>query len=282
MHRFRPRTFVVAAAIVIIAVVATWAVWWLRGPANVRARGVGPAINLRVNALRRAEIVAGDPLLFEVSLTSSAERDDGTVGDPGRPWPTLIRLVHGESEPLPWPVSVLGAARTLTTQVRDGALPSVRSARNDVAVLKPGQVHQAVLAVSPETMTAAATGTYQIRAVLEQPSQLPWMSSRTLMSAPVTVVVLPAPRPRSERERLALSARYYLLANRPEEARRAASDLVGLDPKDVGAAMLLGDALAALGQKREALVAYRAALANSPRSYESPTLLYERIDSVSK
>lgn len=90
------------------------------------------------------------------------------------------------------------------------------------------------------------------------------------------------PRSRPERQRLALAARYYLLAKRPEEARLAAWDLVALDPKDVGAAMLLGDALAALGRKSEALTAYRAALANSPRSYESPVLLYERIDSVSK
>ena len=131
-------------------------------------------------------------------------------------------------------------------------------------------------------MAAAAPGTYEIRAVLEQPSRLPWMRSRTLTSAPVIVVVLPAPRPRSERERLALTARYYLLAKRPEEARQAAWDLVGLDLQDVGAAMLLGDALAALDRKGEALTAYRAALANSPRSYESPLLLYERIDSMSK
>ena len=45
--------------------------------------------------------------------------------------------------------------------------------------------------------------------------------------------------------------------------------------------MLLGDAVAALGHPRAALTIYRAALKVSPRSYEPPAMIYDRIARVS-
>lgn len=272
-------------ALALILVACGWIVWrYVRLEAARSAQRV--AISLRVNLERRSEIAASTPLLFEVSLTGGTDHAGVSIGGPTRPWPSLVRLVRaGSDEGIPWPVSPLGAPTTIRV-ARGARGPDIRVERSDTAVVEGGRINRLVLGVSPEAMASAPAGTYQIQAVLEQGAWPPWRWHGRLTSAAVTVVVRPAAQggdsERLQRERLALSARYYLLARRPDDARRAAVDLVGRDPRDPAAAILLGDTLAALGRTRGALNAYRAALALSPNAYEEPALLYDRIAKLSR
>src|SRR5439155_1075255 len=122
------------------------------------------------------------------------------------------------------------------------------------AVVRSGRVSRMILAASPEAMAGARPGTYVMRAELEQGGLMPWGWRGHLVSAPVTIVVREADRT-SNREALegarsAMSTHYFLAADRPEDARRAALDWSQRDPKNPFPLMLLGDAVAALGPPR--------------------------------
>jgi len=248
-------------------------------PAEAK-RPAGPAragmLALRVDSGRRVELLPGTALVFDVYLAGSKGAAPVTVGRPGAPWHSLVRLVDDSTRrPLAWAVAPLGSPGSVAFSSPAGGL-EVSGEAGDVATLDHDHVHHLVLAASPEAMSAAAPGTYGVRAILQGDSRLE--------SAPVEVVVGTAGdsavRDRLERERVASSAEFYLEARRFEEARRSSEDLTAREPKNPGAWMLLGDALDGLGKPRDALAAYRRALAVSPRTYEEPTLLYRRISAM--
>lgn len=280
----RPR-LALRVALALILAASGW-IAWRYGRSETARRAERVTISLRVNLGRRSEITTSTPLLFEVSLTGGADDADVRIGGLKRPRLSLVRLVRaGSDEGLTWPVSPLGAPTAIRV-ARGARGPDIRVERSNTAVVEHGRINRLVLGVSPEAMASAPAGTYQIQALLEQGFWPPWRWHGRLTSAAVTVVVRPAApggdNERLQRERLTLSARYYLLAKRPDDAYRAAVDLAGREPRDPAAAMLLGDTLAALGRTRSALNAYRAALALSPNAYEEPALLYDRIAKLSR
>ena len=231
-------------------------------------------LTLPVQSDRRVEILPGTPLVFVRALSGAKGMAPSRVGSADRPWHSLVRLIGQQpGQPLPFAVSPLGSPRSVAISAGEGEL-KVTEASADEAVLDADHVHRVGLAASPEAMSGVAPGTYGVRALL--------LGESPLESAPVTIVVREkAPgRDGLERERIARSAEFYLQAKRFEDARRLAQELSSRQPKNPGAWMLAGDALAGLGRPREALAAYRRALAVSPRTYEEPTLLYERMASV--
>jgi hypothetical protein len=277
------RTGALGLAIILFACV----VITLRIRSDADGHAQHAAISLRVNSARRIEIIAGTPLIFDVSLTSRTAGSSISIGGGDRPWATLVRLVRaGSRESIPWPALALGTPLTVQIETARGVAPDIRVVRSDIARIEPGRTNQVALAAAPEATTSVQPGAYEIQAEIEQGYWPPWRWHGRLTSTSVTVVVRAAgprgPEEMLERARLALSARYYLAAKRPADAHRAALELVGHDPKSPGAAMLLGDALAALGKNRDAIDVYRVALANSPGAYEPPELLYQRIERLSR
>jgi len=270
----------VAVAAVAVATVLAWIVW--RGPRRPDAVAVAPArklpelngvLTLSVQLDRRVEVVAGTPIVFDVYLTTGKSAPSLSIGRTAEPWHSLVRLVDDSSgKPLGWALAPLGSPRSIAFAAEQGEAKAMDSTGN-VAVVDYDHVHHLVLAASPEATKDLVPGTYAVRALIEGDSRLE--------SAPVTVVVRGAGEAaggdRLERERMAQSAQFYLLAKRFEDARRISGELAAREPKNCGAWMLLGDALDGLGKPREALAVYRRALAVSPRTYEEPTLLYERM-----
>jgi hypothetical protein len=279
----RGRLWVVAfASAAAMALASAWILWWF----TRRDSGFGldqPAIiSVVVNFDMRADVASGTPLFFEISLIGRRDRQAIRVGTANRPWHSLVHLVRaGSDEPLSWPVVRIGQPVTTYTQRAEGK-PKPRVERSGEVSLEPDRTSRLLLAVAPEFMAQVAQGRYDLEAVLERELWPPWRRHGGVRSMPVTIVISADRTERRERERLALSAQYYLAVKRAEDALRAASDLVRRDPKNVAAAMLLGDALDALGRPAEALAAYRSALANSRRTYEPPVLVDDRIASVSR
>ncbi|PYR72891.1 MAG: hypothetical protein DMF86_22145 [Acidobacteria bacterium] len=247
--------------------------------------GPQPALSLNVNGNRRIEVLPSTPLLFAVSLTNRSDQEV-TIGGRLGSWASRVRLTQAETgAALSWSVAPLGRPETIVITANGGGAPGIDVETSGAAVVRSGRVSRMILAASPEAMAGARPGTYVMRAELEQGGLMPWGWRGHLVSAPVTIVVREADRT-SNREALegarsAMSTHYFLAADRPEDARRAALDWSQRDPKNPVPLMLLGDAVAALGRPRAALTIYRAALKVSPRSYEPPALLYDRIVKLS-
>lgn len=246
-----------------------------------------PVLTLRVNAASRADIATGAPVIFHVGLAGGRDGRGVTIGEGSHPWATLVSFVRAEShDELPWRVDSLGrASSTRIGRKADGSL-DIQSEQASGASVDGHHLHHARFGVSPETMVSARPGTYRIQAILERGYWPPWRWHGRVESAAVTVVVRsPADakdRERLEQERLILSAQYDLARRRWDAAHQAALQLVTRAPKDPALRMLLGDTLAAQGNFRDALGAYRTALKLSPRRYEQPQLLYERIRNASR
>ncbi len=255
--------------------------WRWKAPSEPRSAMA--VLSLRVNMGRQATIIAGTPLLFDVSLTARTG-GPSAIGDTGNQWSTLIHFaIAGSDRVIPWQVSSLGRPYTMLyeSNARNDSAPVEGLA---AAAVGPDGQSVASFAVSPTAMQTAKPGTYQIQAVLERGFWPPWAWHGRVVSRPVTVVVENGLAERDTRlqERLILSAHYYLASHQPGEAHKVALELSARDPKDVGALILLGDALVADGSSRDALKAYRSALALLPARYEEPLLLYQRIQDASK
>jgi tetratricopeptide (TPR) repeat protein len=133
-------------------------------------------------------------------------------------------------------------------------------------------------------MKTVPPGTYEVRAILEGDRRPLWSWNGRIESAPFTLSVLASEdsktRDQLDMDRLIASAEFYLLTHRWDEARRLAEELTLREPTNVGAWVLLGDALDGEGKPQQALNVYQRALAVSPRTYEEPSLLYERLETV--
>ncbi len=257
--------WLVAIAGVLVAAGGAWLGW-----RRLHRRPVASplTLTLQIESRRRVEVLPGTPIIFDVYLAAPKGAPAAELGRAGRPWRSQLRLIDDRShKPLSWATVVLDS--------RPGGSPKVA----DMAVVDFDHIQHIVLATSPETMRAVAPGTYGVRAALEASSQRGGVESPS-----VTVVVREAgatlDRDRLERDRVVSSAEFYLETKRFEEARRLVEDLVSREPRNPGAWMRLGDALDGLGKPREALNVYRRALAVSPRTYEEPTLLYERMGAM--
>jgi tetratricopeptide (TPR) repeat protein len=164
--------------------------------------------------------------------------------------------------------------------------PEMRNETSAVAHLEAGRhVHIMTEAAAPEDTVNLQPGTYRVRAVLETPFWMFWGWRGRVASAPVTIVVVDPSKTGDRRnaletQRLMRAGDFYIGVARFEEAARAAREVVKSEPNQIEAHILLGDALVGLERRQEALAAYHRALALVPRSYEQPTLLYERIQSV--
>jgi hypothetical protein len=204
-------------------------------------------LTLEVDSTRRIEVVPGTPIVFDVFLSAPEGGPPAESVRPGGSWRALVRLVEASGRPLTW----------ATVPREDASIPG----------------RHLTLEASPETTGAVPPATYLVRAVLE--------GEPALASAPVTVVVRgPAADPDGEaleERRLRDAAAFDLEKKRFADARQLAESLARRVPRDAGAWMLLGDALDGLGKPREALNVYRRALSVRPRTYDEPTLLYERM-----
>ncbi len=241
---------------------------------------------LEVDQTTEIEVLTGTPLLFSVSLTGAGTGSPGRLGAAEKPWHAYVALELAESgEPAPWRMLRL-APRSLNFEgdaAARGAAPDERAAQ---AVVAPGRVHLLTLAIPPEEAVRMPPGRHALRAVVLRPD-LAGEAAR-VVSEPVAVVVRergadPAAQASLERRRALAEADFYVRAERFEEAKRVAAQLIARDRADAAAHMLLGDAAAGLHRDEEARDAYLAALqlvAGKGELDEAPQALFERLSEV--
>lgn len=266
---------------VAIALTSAWCV--LRTPAVTRSPRLG--LTLLVNRQARAEIVPGTPLVFELSLGSGAPVPVFSVGSRWRPWSTLGRIENVGTRSAPWALTRVGERSVHVMRQSDGR-QSVTMDSAAVARFEDGRhVHTIVWAVGPEDSSRVQPGTYQVRGIVETPFWLVWGWTGHAASQVATIVVR-APEQSTSVEldvrRMQATTDYYLGLGRFAEAHAAAIELVGVQPREATAHVRLGDALAGLNRKPEALASYQLAMSLLPPSSEEPTLIHERIDEVRK
>jgi hypothetical protein len=279
----RIRRYVAIASLTLAVAIAlvAWSAWSDRA---TRQDG-RLALTLRVNLQSRTEILPGTPLVFDIALTSSPSSAGFTVGSLWRPWHTLIHLEdpHGR---LSWPLTALGQPRSLSSTRQADGRPSVTTHSSPIARLESGRhVHVATQAAVADVTTTLRPGVYRIRAVLETPFWLRWGWRGRVTSTPVTIVVrdpatLGQRAATLENERLRRTAALDLALERFDAAERAARQLVERKATDVDAHLLLGDALAGLNRRREALVEYQRALTAAGSTDEEPLAIYDRMQRV--
>jgi hypothetical protein len=279
--RIRRYLAIAGLTLAVAMALVAWAAWSDRA---TRQDG-RLALTLRVNLQSRTEIVPGAPLVFDVTLTSSPSSAGFTVGSRWRPWHELIRLEdpHGR---LSWPLTPLGLPRSLSRARQTDGRPSVTTHSSPIARLESGRhVHVATQAAVADVTTTLRPGIYRIRAVLETPFWLRWGWRGRVTSTPVTIVVrdpatLGQRAAALENERLRRTAALDLALERFDAAERAARQLVERQASDVEARLLLGDALAGLNRRREALAEYQRALTAASSTDEEPLAIYDRMQRV--
>lgn len=259
--------------VVLVATVA-WIAW------NVPPASAGSelGVTILVNSRARMDIVPGTPLIFEIALTGSPSSRGLDVGSRWRPWYELIHLEDARSRaPLTWTLKSAEPPRSLSVvESADGRPEITTEVASDLAHLEAGrQVHTITEAVSPDVTSHLTPGIYRVHAVLETPVWLIWGWRGRIVSGPVIVTIADPTtagnqRAALEAERLTLTSDYYLRFEQFEDAERVARELVQSAPTQANGEMLLGDALAGLNRREDALAAYRRALTLVPPSYEEP------------
>lgn len=279
------RILVSTAGVILAAVLGTVAWLTLRAPASNPASR--PGLTLLVNLRPDVEMTPGTPVMFELSLGSSPSSSSFEIGSRWRSWDALVRLEEAGSGNGPsWPLTRVGASRSVHVVRDPDGRPSVTEDTSAVAHLEAGQhVHTVTFAAGPDETAGIKPGAYQFRAVLETPSWMLWGWRGRAVSGAVTILVLDPPRAGEKRQalesqRLARAADFYVNAGRFADAHRLATELTSLMPNDSRSYTLLGDAAAGLDRRQEALDSYRRALALRRPSYEEPTWLYARIERV--
>lgn len=278
----RRRAIVTAlVAVIVIALTGAWLIW--RTPAQAESPRLG--LSLLVNRQPRVEVTPGTPLIFELSLGSGSSVPAFDVGSRWRPWATLGRIEQVETRSAPWVFTKVGERSVHVTRQPDGRQLVTMDAGATARFEGGRHVHTVVWAIAPEDTSRIEPGTYRVRGIVETPFWLVW-GWTGLAASPVATIVVRAPGPSAsvdfDAQRLAATADYYLGLGRFAEAHAAAIELVGVQPKDASAHVRLGDALAGLNRKPEALASYQLAMNLLPTSSEEPTLIHQRIDKVRK
>ena len=269
--------------ILLVSVVALSAIGWFMGRGAVPAESRRLGLTLLVNQQPHVEMSPGTPLIFELSLGSSSSAPAFDVGSRWRPWYTLARIENVDASVFPSAMTSAGHRSVHFVRQADGR-QDVSVDQTAIARLEAGRhVHTLTLAAAPEETSRISPGTYHVRAVLETPFWLRWGWRGRAVSLPVTIVVRaqgPGVASDLEVQRTARTADYYIRFSRFAEAHAAAAELVTLTPRDATAHIILGDALAGLNRRPEALESYQRAIVLLPRSIEEPTLLTRRISSL--
>jgi len=266
---------------VAMALTSAWWVW--RTSALAESPRLG--LSLLVNRQPRVEVTPGTPLIFELSLGSGSSVPAFDVGSRWRPWSTLGRIEQVATPSAPWVFTKVGARSVHVTRESDGR-QSVTMDSGATARFEDGRhVHTVIWAVAPEDTSRIQPGTYRVRGIVETPFWLVWGWTGHAAS-PVATIVVRAPGQSTsvelDAQRMAATADYYLGLGKFAEAHAAAIELVGVQPKEATAHVRLGDALAGLNRKSEALASYQLAMSLLPPSSEEPTLIHKRIDKVRK
>jgi len=270
------RVVIPLAVVVAAAGVAGW--WfWPRAAQNPGARQTvagsrdasavanaapPPALlTLQVNDATKADVAAGVPLFFSVSVTGTSPQQTFRIGAPGRSWFADLRFETGDGKPVPMKLEQLGSTDT-----------------------DDSRVHRVDFAVAPDESGRLAAGAYDVRVVLPLASAPEGI--KQLVSNTVSVSVAPASSgsqlsPEQERVRLEAAARFYLQSQNWEAAHRLSLQLVERQDAGPAAFILLGDSLNGLRRDSEALAAYQDAMAALPRDLkESPDYLIARMHQV--
>ena len=272
--------------------------WWLwvrpAPPTDSRvspeAPVVAPApvaeIVVQLNGLENATVTAGTAIFLTVSLLGNTPDPGLRVGAAGRAWTTGIGFETADTQkPLPWRIDQLGRSVTLRFDGTPGdaaALGQESVEGDDVVGVEASRVHRVELGVGPEEADRIPAGTHSFRAILRRDG------GPNLVSNTVTLIV-EAPSAGGartadiERTRLEAAARFYLRAEKWEDAQRMALQLVERETPDAAAFTLLGDALNGLQRDAEALAAYDEALATLPETEdEAPSYLLARMEAVQR
>jgi hypothetical protein len=286
-------------ALIVLVAAAAAAGWWFRSrgvqsppaaasgasPAS-RAAATQPArpplppagLTLEIDGGPNAQVARGEAMFFIVSLTGTSPAEL-RVGAAGQPWSARLRFESAEGKPFPARIEQLG--RPLAFRFDRS---SATSEESDEAVVSASRGSQVGFGMSPDEAARIEGGTHTLRAVL---SLEPAIAGRTeFVSNTVRFTVRMPPdmggNPFPDaKPRLRSAARFYLRAEKWDDAHRIALQLVQRDDVDGEAYTLLADALNGLQRNDEALAAYRAALASLPAgTQESPDYLFARIDQL--
>jgi hypothetical protein len=282
--------------IVVAGVAAGW--WWWRprarpAPGGERSAAVRETTRpvrtvpvadlvLQLNGADTTQVTAGTAVFFTVTLTGTSPEPAFRLGAPGKPWSANLRFETPDGKPVTFVIEQLGPPST--SRFGDLAAVAAPTPQSEVAIVDATHVHQIEFGVNPEQAARFQAGAHAVRAVLPLDSARGGLTQ--LVSNTVTLSVAHAspgaqPAPDADKVRLEAAARFYLRAEKWQDAHRHALQLVERHDADTVAYTLLADALDGLRRDDEALAAYREALASLPEGVdESPDYLLARMEAV--
>jgi hypothetical protein len=181
-----------------------------------------------------------------------------------------------DGQHLSWPLSQEDRPFSTRMVAKPASGITVRREVLASAPLDGTYVHTVSFVVSPEGTATLTPGRHEVRAVLEAPF---WLigSWRGRVSSAAAVVEIRSADPSLEQTRMAASISYYVERGRYSEARPLVEQLVARAPESSGPQVLLGRVLEGLGDRQGAVDAYTRALRRTPRTYEEPADLIDRI-----
>ena len=223
-------------------------------------------------------------MFLMVSLSGNSPTSELRVGVPGRPWSARLRFETADGKPFPARIDQLGPPASYRFDGGADVAGTGAADQTDEAVVSPSRVSEVESGISPDEAARIEGGSHSVRAVLsldraaDGQTQLVSNTVRVTIRKPPDMGGNPFP---DSKPRLVAAARFYLRAQKWEDAHRIALQLVERQDADAVAYTLLADALNGLERNDEALAAYRAALASLPTPLEeSPDYLFARIDQV--
>ena len=283
----------------VLVVAAAAAGWWYRSrgvqSSPPAASGAAPSsraaptqperpplpparLTLQINGGPNTQVARGESMFFIVSLTGTSPTEL-RVGAAGQPWSARLRFESAEGKPFPARIEQLGRPIGYTFDRN-----SATSEETDEAIVSASRGSQVGFGVSPDEATRIAGGTHSVRAVLSLEHAVAGQTEFVSNTIRFTVRMPPdmGGNPfQDSKPRLISAVRFYLRAQKWQDAHRIALQLVQRDDVDAEAYTVLADALNGLQRNDEALAAYQAALGSLPAgATESPDYLFARIDQV--
>lgn len=185
----------------------------------------------------------------------------------GKQTPTSVTLGTADT---PWQRQVVWEFRRdgKPADVALSPLPGLSDGA-PVAVLDERGRASAWYGISPTEMKKLAHSTLTLRAVIAG-----------VGSEEIKIVVRPEPIPEKAEEALTALANYLVYAQDFAAAEAAAERILKANAKSVDGLALRGDARAGLGRLAEALADFEAALKLTPKTYEPPIVLAEKISAL--
>jgi hypothetical protein len=241
-------------------------------------------LTLQVNDATGADVGAGEPVFFAVSLSGTSPTRAFRISTPGRAWSAELRFETSDGKPVPMKIEQLGSADTYRIRRARKTPEAAPLGQGPEALVDDSRIHLVDFGLGPDESARLAAGAYDVRVVLPLASAPEGITQ--LVSNTVSVRVAPAASgsqasPEQEKVRLEAAARFHLQAHNWEAAHRVALQLVERQDAGTAAFILLGDSLNGLRRDGEALAAYQDAMATLPQDLkESPDYLLARIEEV--